>query len=298
MDITPGIYRHYRGGLYRLHRVATHSESEEPMVLYEALYDTDPKWRWCVRPLKMFSEEVELPDGQKVPRFAEIKEQTPENMPEIKCDVSNLVRLFSLLQLTKEQPLTGYLTAGLKLSQTATLAEHHYTTALSAYFIAREIERAGGQINVSRLVIMALIHDLGELFGGDISGPLNRRYPDLREAKDRIAERAIDLLGGYLEETGREELKALWEEFEHGDSDEAVIGKIMDQMDHQFYLEHYCYRPSAGADYRSAFVDQHILVLTAKIKDPATKHVMDNFLSEFKTNFFGRGFEGLALLMK
>lgn len=62
-----GIYRHHKGKLYRVHHLALHSETQEPFVVYEALYDNDISGHW-VRPLKMFLEMVETSEGIK-PRF-------------------------------------------------------------------------------------------------------------------------------------------------------------------------------------------------------------------------------------
>ncbi|WP_025732306.1 DUF1653 domain-containing protein [Carnimonas nigrificans] len=61
-----GIYRHYKGALYEVLDCARHSESEEHLVVYRALYGDYGVW--C-RPLAMFIEEVER-DGERVPRFA------------------------------------------------------------------------------------------------------------------------------------------------------------------------------------------------------------------------------------
>lgn len=62
-----GIYRHYKGKFYRVHYIATHSETKEPFVVYETLYDNEIGSHW-IRPLKMFLEMVETKDGIK-PRF-------------------------------------------------------------------------------------------------------------------------------------------------------------------------------------------------------------------------------------
>ncbi|MFG6668486.1 DUF1653 domain-containing protein [Halomonas sp. HNIBRBA4712] len=61
----PGIYRHYKGALYEVTGTAHHSETEEPLVVYRALYGEYGLW---VRPLAMFSESVTL-KGQTQPRF-------------------------------------------------------------------------------------------------------------------------------------------------------------------------------------------------------------------------------------
>lgn len=214
-------------------------------------------------------------------------------------ELNRLVRLMSLLQLTKEQPLTGYLSAGIKLHETATLAEHHYTTALSAFFVCGELTRAGAKLNSEQIVAMCLIHDLGELFGGDIAGPLNRKYGDLRELKDKIAKRAISILADYLTAAGRGELMALFEEYEFGGSDEALVARIMDQMDHQFFLEHHKYEtPSKGVDYRPRFIKEHIEGLVEQIRDPVAHAYLARYLTEFNQNFLNQGFDGLALLME
>ena len=65
-----GIYRHYKGGLYKVLGVCHHSESTEKMVLYQALYDSAgyPKKTLWVRPLEMFLEEVEI-TGKLQPHF-------------------------------------------------------------------------------------------------------------------------------------------------------------------------------------------------------------------------------------
>ena len=63
--VAPGLYRHYKGGLYDVVEVATHTETEERLVIYR----DRKKGRLWARPLAMWLEEVEV-DGVRVPRFA------------------------------------------------------------------------------------------------------------------------------------------------------------------------------------------------------------------------------------
>lgn len=60
------LYRHYKGNLYYVVGLAEHSETNELMVVYHALYGDNEMW---VRPLEMFLSEVEEgkenPTGQK-----------------------------------------------------------------------------------------------------------------------------------------------------------------------------------------------------------------------------------------
>ena len=62
MDVKiKGIYRHFKGDYYLVEDVATHSETEEKLVIYRALYGDTKLW---VRPYAMFMEEVNK-NGQK-----------------------------------------------------------------------------------------------------------------------------------------------------------------------------------------------------------------------------------------
>lgn len=70
-DLKPGIYRHFKGSEYRVLAVATHSETEEQVVVYHPLYGDRA---WWVRPLAMFTEVVEH-EGNAVPRFAYQRDQ-------------------------------------------------------------------------------------------------------------------------------------------------------------------------------------------------------------------------------
>ncbi len=64
--VQPGLYQHYKGGLYQVISVATHSEDMAAMVVYRALYGNFGLW---VRPASMFGQTVTLADGTNVPRF-------------------------------------------------------------------------------------------------------------------------------------------------------------------------------------------------------------------------------------
>ena len=65
MSIKKGIYRHFKGNKYQVIDIVRHSENQQYMVLYRALYGDHGLW---VRPLQMFIEEIEV-EGQKRPRF-------------------------------------------------------------------------------------------------------------------------------------------------------------------------------------------------------------------------------------
>ena len=67
-NILPGHYRHFKGKEYEVIGIARHSETEEPMVVYRALYGDYGLW---VRPASMWNEIIER-DGKKYKRFERI----------------------------------------------------------------------------------------------------------------------------------------------------------------------------------------------------------------------------------
>lgn len=65
-----GIYKHYKGGYYKVVGIAKHENTEEEMVVYRSIsrgieMGEGPLW---VRPIAQFSEEVTYKD-KKVARF-------------------------------------------------------------------------------------------------------------------------------------------------------------------------------------------------------------------------------------
>ena len=68
--IKPGSYRHFKGKEYEVLGVARHSETEEELVVYCALYGDFGLW---VRPVSMWNETVER-DGKTFRRFTYIGE--------------------------------------------------------------------------------------------------------------------------------------------------------------------------------------------------------------------------------
>lgn len=66
--IETGKYRHYKGNEYEVLCVARHSETEELMVVYKALYGEGDIW---IRPMHMWDELVTV-NGEQVPRYRKL----------------------------------------------------------------------------------------------------------------------------------------------------------------------------------------------------------------------------------
>ncbi len=124
--VEAGLYEHFKGGLYQVSSVARHSESEEQVVVYRALYGD---LGWWVRPLSMFSEEIKH-EGEIRPRFKRL-------------DLQSGVLEVAYLDI-KEGMLSGFLAAMTKASP---------LIAASPGYISHQLKHCVEQEN--RLILLA-----------------------------------------------------------------------------------------------------------------------------------------------
>ena len=73
------FYRHFKGGLYQVMAIATHSETKEKMVVYQALYGD---YGIYVRPYDMFASEVDHEKYLQVKQVYRFMQVHPEEMEE------------------------------------------------------------------------------------------------------------------------------------------------------------------------------------------------------------------------
>jgi putative hydrolase of HD superfamily len=101
------------------------------------------------------------------------------------------------------------------------VAEHTWRLGLLAYFVRDEFPEA----DISRVMLMCLVHDIGEAFTGDI--PAFLKTADHEKTEDE----AVTVFLASLPEPYKTELTAIFNEMNALSTTEARIYKALDRME-------------------------------------------------------------------
>jgi putative hydrolase of HD superfamily len=132
---------------------------------------------------------------------------------------------------------SGWTTAG----EPESVAEHTWRLCLMALVFRPEFP----DVDFEKLVKICIIHDLGEAIGGDIPAPEQARRGASKSDDER---RDLLTLLRPLPEASRDEIVALWDEYEAASSPEARLAKGLDKL--ETILQHTQGANPPGFDYR------------------------------------------------
>ena len=133
-----------------------------------------------------------------------------------------LLEAYFELQHLKHLYRQGWLRVGIAPRQCESVAEHSYGVALLCLFLA---DSHFPQADATKLVRMALLHDVGEARAGDITP----HDGVSREEKLRREREAVEHLFARLPQG--DAYLALWEEYERGTSLEARLVRQVDRLE-------------------------------------------------------------------
>ncbi len=108
-------------------------------------------------------------------------------------------------------------------SRRETDAEHSWHFAMAAMLFA---DYADERVDIDRVIRMALVHDLVEIYAGDTPAYDVRGYQDKAERETASADKLFALLPGGQ----AEELYALWREFEAMETPDAQYAAALDRF--------------------------------------------------------------------
>jgi putative hydrolases of HD superfamily len=105
--------------------------------------------------------------------------------------------------------------------------EHSWHLALYALVLA---DQAGPGVDINRVIRMLLIHDLVEIDVGDV--PIHSANGQAHASVETVAaeQRAADRIFGLLPSELRDDLRALWDEFEAAVTPDAIFAKSLDRV--------------------------------------------------------------------
>ena len=155
-------------------------------------------------------------------------------------------------------------------------AEHSWRLAVLAGLIAPSCG-----VDVGKTLMMCLIHDLGELYIGDISAASHPDEADKHAREERDVQSVLSMLPGGQ----GEELLALWREYNDAATPEARLVKALDKA--ETILQHNQGQNPAGFDYafnleygKQYFSDDPLLTRLRELLDAETAGKIRTGLAE------------------
>ena len=178
MDRTPKpgeFYRHFKNKLYQIVTVATHSETGEKLVIYQALYDNFGVY---ARPLDMFVSEVDhekYPDVKQKYRFERITPQTKQTDTQVKSE--------AVRQSAAKMPEAGSVQVQTSKAQVADADDDQAPNPQLIKFLDADTleEKYNILVSMSDTITDRLLDDMAVVMDVVLpEAPLMDRYEDLK----------------------------------------------------------------------------------------------------------------------
>ena len=151
-------------------------------------------------------------------------------------DLAGIIEFLRAAEQLKNTTRTSWTSSGAQ----ETVAAHTWRLCLMSLLF----ERSFPGIDIAKLIKICIIHDLGEAIGGDISAVEQQRRPAKAEQERADLQKLLSPLPVDL----REEITALWDEYEAATSREAKIAKALDKL--ETIMQHNQGQNPPGFDYR------------------------------------------------
>ncbi len=110
------------------------------------------------------------------------------------------------------------------------VAEHSFFVAYITAVLCQLLKRKKVKIDSEKAVMMALVHDMEEMFSGDILGPFKHHSPEVTLAIRKVNERLIGEVFAGLPDKLASHFVSLWSEEGEQQSIEANVVKLADRL--------------------------------------------------------------------
>ena len=134
-------------------------------------------------------------------------------------------------EILKGLKRTGWALAGVQDSNGESVASHAWGTAHISLLLVECFKNDGKEVDLARVLTMAIVHDLPEALISDIpKTALQFGGESMRRGKQDAERKALDIMMKPLGMTGNR-MQSIWEEFSTSDSIEAQIVRASDIFD-------------------------------------------------------------------
>ncbi len=156
------------------------------------------------------------------------------------------------------------------------LAEHHYLVTFMAWQLAEWLNKRGSKLDIGKVLKYCLVHDLGELLGGDISMHYATANPKARTLAKKFEEENREFLAKLFHDDGKNFLE-LHQEMSDRSTDEVVVAKIAD------YIEpsHYKFYINQLTKSNLEMIRIKMYEMAHRAKDTTTQKNLKTFISEW-----------------
>jgi putative hydrolases of HD superfamily len=191
----------------------------------------------------------------KTVSFKSVKNQ------DVSPDAAQIIGLLLELVRLKTVPRVGWLLRGVR--DVESVAAHSFGVAFIAMLLADRAEARGMQVDIERVLRMALLHDLTEVRTGDLPHTIKQYFESsaLKTADERVATEILTKLGA----PGKKYFE-VWLDYEERESLEARLVKAADKLD---------------------------LLLQAYVYEKGGARSLQEFWESAEEDFAGLGIEGL-----
>jgi len=152
------------------------------------------------------------------------------------ADLSGVIEFLRAAEQLKNTTRTSWTSSGAQ----ETVAAHTWRLCLMSLLFERNFP----DVDIAKLIKICIIHDLGEAIGGDISAVEQQHQPAKAEQERADLLELLAPLPTHL----REDITALWDEYEAASSREAKLAKALDKL--ETIMQHNQGQNPAGFDYR------------------------------------------------
>ena len=159
-------------------------------------------------------------------------------------------------------------TAWTKTGRRESTAEHSWRLAMLLMVLREDFK----DLDIDKAIKMSLVHDLGELYDGDISAKLQNDNDNKAEMEEKAMRRMLTILTENLPEN----IYDLWKEYNECSTKEAKLVKAMDKL--ETIVQHNQGNNPEDFDYefnlqygKQYFMDNEILEYMRYIIDEDTK---------------------------